>query len=197
MSRQLRILVADDEARMQEYYRTILTAAGHEVTGVAKTGRELVDQCRQTTPDLVISDVKMPDMDGIEAAAEIYRTAAIPVILVSAHHDQDLIDRALDDHVMAYLIKPIKQEHLQPAIAIALRRFQEFQAMRKETADLRQALTDRKTIEQAKRILIDTVGLDEPAAFRRLQKLASEKNRKLIEIAQMILTANEAMRPRR
>ncbi len=197
MNRQLRILVADDEARMQAYYRTILTAAGHEVAGVARTGRELVDQCRQLTPDLVISDIKMPDMDGIEAAGEIYRTAAVPVILVSAHHEQELIDRALADHVMAYLVKPIKQAHLQPAIAIALRRFQEFAALRKETADLRQALTDRKTIEQAKRILMETVHLDEPAAFRRLQKLASEKNRKLIEIAQMILTANEAMRPGR
>ena len=191
----MRILVADDEARMQGYYRTMLEAAGHVVEGVAATGRELVEQCAKLHPDLVISDIKMPDMDGIEAAGQIYRTAAIPVILVSAHHEQDLIDRALADHVMAYLVKPIKQAHLQPAIAIALRRFAEFEHLRKETADLRQALTDRKIIEQAKRILMETVGLDEPAAFRRLQKLASEKNRKLIDIAQMVLTAHEAMRP--
>ncbi len=194
---RLRILVADDEARMQDYYRTILTAAGHEVVGVAGTGRDLVAQCDKLTPDLVISDIKMPDMDGIEAAGEIYRKAAIPVILVSAHHEQDLIDRALADHVMAFLIKPIKQGDLPPAIAIALRRFAEFEAMRKETADLRQALADRKIIEQAKRILMETAHLDEPAAFRRLQKLASEKNRKLLDIAQMVLTAHEAMRPPR
>ena len=196
MTRLLRILVADDDARMQEYYRTMLAAAGHEVAGVARTGGELVEQCRQLSPDLVISDVKMPGMDGIAAAAEIYRTSAIPVILVSAHHDQELIDRALADHVMAYLIKPVKQAHLEPAIAIALRRFGEFEALRKETASLRQALNDRKVIEQAKRVLMETAGMDEPAAFRRLQRLASEKNRKLIEIAQMVLTANEAMRPR-
>jgi two-component system, response regulator PdtaR len=192
----MRILVADDESRMQSYYRTVLTAAGHEVVGVARTGRELVEQCGKLTPDLVISDIKMPDMDGIEAAGEIYRTAAVPVILVSAHHEQELIDRALADHVMAYLIKPIKAAHLEPAIAIALRRFAEFQALRKETANLRQALDDRKVIEQAKRILMESARLDEPAAFRRLQKLASEKNRKLIDIAQMVLTAHEAMRPR-
>jgi len=191
----MRILVADDEARMQTYYRTVLVAAGHEVVGVAGTGRELVEQCGRLAPDLVISDIKMPDMDGIEAAGEIYRNSAVPVILVSAHHEQELIDRALADHVMAYLIKPIKQQHLQPAIAIALRRFAEFEAMRKETADLRQALDDRKIIERAKRVLMDTARLDEPAAFRRLQKLASEKNRKLIDIAQMVLTAHEAMRP--
>jgi response regulator NasT len=101
----------------------------------------------------------------------------------------------LADHVMAYLIKPIKAAHLQPAIAIALRRFAEFQALRKETADLRQALDDRKVIEQAKRVLMESARLDEPAAFRRLQKLASEKNRKLIDIAHMVLTASEAMRP--
>jgi two-component system, response regulator PdtaR len=196
MAQLLRILVADDEARMQAYYRTMLTAAGHEVAGVARTGRELVEQCGKLSPDLVISDVKMPDMDGIEAAAEIYRTAAIPVILVSAHHDQELIDRALADHVMVYLVKPVKQAHLEPAIAIALRRFQEFEALRKETASLRQALNDRKVIEQAKRALMETTGLDEPAAFRRLQRLASEKNRKLLEIAQIVLTAHEAMRPR-
>jgi two-component system, response regulator PdtaR len=193
---RLRILVADDEARMQVYYRTILTAAGHEVVGAAGTGRELVEQCGKLAPDLVISDIKMPDMDGIEAAEQIYRTAAIPVILVSAHHEQDLIDRALANHVMAYLIKPIKQPDLLPAIAIALRRFAEFEALRKETADSRQALADRKIIEQAKRVLMETVRLDEPSAFRRLQKLASEKNRKLIDIAQMVLTAHEAMRPR-
>ena len=134
---RLRILVADDEARMQAYYRTVLDAAGHEVVGAACTGRDLVAQCGQLKPDLVISDIKMPDMDGIEAAEQIYRTSAIPVILVSAHHDQDLIDRALANHVMAYLIKPIKQADLEPAIAIALRRFEEFEAMRKETADLR------------------------------------------------------------
>jgi response regulator NasT len=194
---RLRILVADDEARMQTYYRTMLQAVGHEVVGVATTGRELVEQCAKLSPDLVISDIKMPDMDGIEAAGEIYRAKAVPVILVSAHHEQDLIDRALADHVMAYLIKPIKEAHLQPAIAIALRRFAEFEAMRKETADLRQALDDRKVIEQAKRILMETGRLDEPAAFRRLQKLASEKNHKLIDIAHMILTAHEAMRPPR
>lgn len=195
MTQKLRILVADDEPRMQSYFRKILPAIGHEVVGVAATGRELVEKCRQFTPDLVITDVKMPDMDGIDAAGEIYRELAVPVILVSAHHDGDLIARAEADHVMAYLVKPIKQAHLEPAIAIAMRRFGEFQALRKDTADLRQALADRKVIEQAKGILMSTARLDEQSAFRRLQKLASEKNRKLIDIAHMIITAKEALRP--
>ncbi len=195
MARALRIVVADDEPRMQSYFRKVLPALGHEVVGVASNGRDLVAQCGALNPDLVITDVKMPEMDGIDAAGEIYRTSAIPVILISAHHEMDLIERAEADHAMAYLVKPVKQAHLEPAIAIAMRRFGEFQALRKDTEDLRQALADRKIIEQAKGILMSSTNMDEQAAFRRLQKLASEKNRKLIDIAHMILTAKEALRP--
>ena len=197
VARALRIVVADDEPRMQSYFRKVLPALGHEVVGVAGNGRELLELCRQHSPDLVISDIKMPEIDGIQACGEIYRTACIPVILISAHHDGDLIERAEADHAMAYLVKPVKQVHLEPAIAIAMRRFSEFQALRKDTEDLRQALTDRKIIERAKGILMQEAHLDEQAAFKRLQKLASEKNRKLIDIAQMILTAKEAMQPDR
>ena len=134
----------------------------------------------------------MPEVDGIEAAIQIYRERPVPVILVSAHHDTAIVERAEADHVMAYLVKPIRQHDLAPTIAIAMHRFEQFQALRQETADLRQALTDRKAIERAKGILMKKTGLDEPEAFRRLQKLASEKNCKLVEIAVMLLTADEA-----
>jgi AmiR/NasT family two-component response regulator len=195
MSRALRIAVADDEPDMQDYFRTILPRLGHEVVAVAGTGRELVELCRATRPDLVITDIKMPDMDGIEAAAQLSRDGPVPVILVSAFHDAEFIQRAEADHVLAYLVKPIKQDDLKPAIAIAMRRFEQFQALRQEAADLRQALEDRKTIEKAKGILMKKAGLDEHDAFRRLQRLASDKNKKLVEIAQMILTAEEALSP--
>jgi two-component system, response regulator PdtaR len=192
MSRALRIAVADDEPDMQDYFRTILPLLGHEVVAVAGTGRELVESCRATPPDLVITDIKMPDMDGIEAACQIDRDGPIPVILVSAYHDAEFTHRAEADHVLAYLVKPIKQSDLVPAIAIAIRRFEQFQALSKEAADLKQALDDRKTIEKAKGILMRKTGLDEADAFRRLQKLASDKNQKLVAIARMILTAEEA-----
>lgn len=193
MNRALRIAVADDELDMQDYYRTILPQLGHEVVAVAGTGRDLADQCRTVRPDLVITDIKMPDMDGIEAAGRIYKDAAVPVILVSAFHDAEFIRRAEADHVLAYLVKPIKQADLEPAIAIALRRFEQFQALRKEADDLKQALEDRKTIEKAKGVLMKKAGLDEHDAFRRLQKLASDKNQKLVTIARMILVAEEAL----
>ncbi len=192
MSRSLKIAVADDEPDMRDYFQTILPRLGHEVVAVASSGRELVEICRNAHPQLVITDIKMPDMDGIDVAVQLFRDGPIPVILVSAFHDPDLVHRAEADHILAFLVKPIKQADLEPAIAIAMRRFEQFQAMRKETADLRQALEDRKVIEKAKGILMKKASLDEHDAFRRLQKLASDKNRKLIEIAQMILTADEA-----
>jgi AmiR/NasT family two-component response regulator len=195
MTRSLRIAVADDELDMRDYFQKILPIHGHQVVAVAQTGRELVELCASTHPDLVITDIKMPDKDGIDAAAQIYRKAAIPVILVSAYHDPEFIRRAEADHIMAYLVKPIKQADLEPAIGIAMRRFEQFQAFRKETSDLKQALEDRKVIEKAKGVLMKKAGLDEHDAFRRLQRLASDKNRKLIEIAQIILTAEEALEP--
>ena len=140
----------------------------------------------------MITDIKMPDMDGIDAATAIYRERPVPVILVSAFHEPDLIARAEDDHILGYLVKPIKQADLAPAIGLALRRFEQFEALRRETADLRQALDDRKVIERAKGVLMKRTGLDEQDAFRRLQKLASEESRKLVEIARMILVAERA-----
>ena len=162
------------------------------VVAVAETGRELIEKCREQHPDLVITDIKMPDMDGIDAASQIYRDGPIPVILVSAFHDADLIRRAEGDHILCYLVKPIKQADLEPAIGIVMRRFEQFQALRRETVDLKQALEDRKLIERAKGLLMKKAELDEADAFRRLQKLASDQNRKLVEIARMLLTAEEA-----
>ncbi len=192
MNASLRIAVADDELEMQEYYQTILPVLGHVVVAVAGTGAELVEKCRAQHPDLVITDIKMPDMDGIEAAAQIYREAPIPVILVSAYHDADFIQRAEANHILSYLVKPIKQADLAPAIAIVVRRFRQFETLRRETTDLKHALEDRKLIERAKGLLMKKASLDEAEAFLRLQTLASNQNRKLVEIARMLLTAEEA-----
>ena len=180
---------------MRDYFQQILPLFGHKVVGAARTGRELVELCAAAQPDLAITDIEMPDMDGIDAAAEIYRQRPIPVILVSAFHEPEFIRRAEADHILAYLVKPIKQADLEPAIRSRMRRFEQFQALRKETTDLKKALEDRKVIEKAKGVLMKKTGLDEHDAFRRLQKLASDKNRKLVDIAQIILTAEEALEP--
>jgi len=154
MNQSLRIAVADDEPDMRDYFKKILPRLGHQVVAVAEDGRQLIQQCHKQDPDLVITDIKMPDMDGIDAAQQIYQHKPVPVILVSAYHDGELIQRAESDHILGYLVKPIKQTDLEPAIALAMRRFEQFEALRQEAADLRQALEDRKTIERAKGILM-------------------------------------------
>lgn len=193
MSDSLRITIADDEPRIRDFLWRCLENLGHQVVSAARTGPELVEQCRQHQPDLVISDVKMPELDGIDAAEEIYRFTPVPVILISAFHDDELIERAAKRHVLAYLVKPIKQSDLGPAIAVAMRRYREFNQLRKESDDLKQAMEDRKTIEKAKGVVMRRTGLSEADAFRRLQKLASSKSQKLVEVARMILTAEEAV----
>ncbi len=192
MTDPLHIVVADDEPRMRDYLWTSLERLGHQVVAAARTGRELIELCSSQRPDLVITDIKMPDMDGLEAVREICRDEPIPVILVSAFHDSEYIERAMQDHVLAYLVKPIKHEALKPAIAVAMERFRQIQDLRKEAEDWKHALEDRKVIERAKGILMKRAELDEPDAFRRLQKLASAKSVKLIEIARSIVTAEEA-----
>lgn len=189
----LKILVADDEQDMREWFQKILPLLGHQVLDAVSNGRQLVAAARDSRPDLIITDIKMPDMDGIEAAEQLYRDYPVPVILVSAYHESELIARAESDHVMAYLVKPIKQADLEPAIVLAMRRFDQFQQLQREANDLKQALTDRKVIERAKGIIMKRAQLDEQEAFRRLQKLASEKNKKLIDLATMIVTAEEAL----
>jgi response regulator NasT len=192
MSGKLRIAVADDEPDMRDYLERILPRLGHQVVAIAEDGEQLVEQCQLQRPDLVITDIKMPGLDGIEAAKLIHREYPVPIILISGYHDPELIQRAECDQVMAYLVKPIKQTDLAPAIAIAMRRFEQLMVLRKETSDLRQALEDRKLIERAKGIIMRRASLGEQEAFERLQKLSSIRNQKLVETARGILLAEEA-----
>lgn len=190
MTTALRIAVADDEPFLRTYFQAVLPDMGHVVVGAAATGKELVELCRRETPDLVISDIRMPDMDGIDAAEEISRERATPIILVSAFHDPETIERAEQRHILAYLIKPVERAQLETAIAIVRRRFGEFESLRQETKDLKQALEDRKTIEKAKGMMMKKTRLSEPEAFRTMQKIARDQNLKLIEVARKILEAD-------
>lgn len=195
MNPRLRIAVADDEALIRRYYEEVLSDLGHDVVAVAKTGRELVQQCRnsQTPPELVITDIRMPETDGIEAASTIARSALIPIILVSAYHDEDLISRAAESQVMAYLIKPVGRADLETAIRIANSRFHHIRSLEEESERLTRALAERKVIEQAKGLLMKSTGLSEEEAFRRMQKLACDRNEKLVDIARRIQSAGPAL----
>lgn len=195
MTQSLRISIADDEADMRDFLERMLPRCGHQVVSVAENGRQLVEHCHQLAPDLVITDIKMPELDGIEASTQICQERVVPVILVSAYHDATLVERAGADHVIAYLVKPIIFADLQPTITIAMRRFGELQTLRQECTDLKQALSDRKIIEQAKGILMRIACVDEKEGFRRLQELASKSNKKLIEAAQQIVGLEKAISP--
>lgn len=191
----LKIAVADDEPRMREYYREILTRLGHQVACAAGSGRELLRGCREAHPDLVITDIKMPELDGIEVAVELGQDDPVPIILVSAYHDDQLLERTRGGNIFGFLVKPIKQDDLKTAIAIALQRFDEVQALRAETGELRRAIEDRKLVERAKGVLMKKAGLDEEEAFRRLRRIARDNNQKLVEVASMILRAEAAFEP--
>ncbi|TVQ03177.1 MAG: response regulator [Planctomycetaceae bacterium] len=194
MTQSLKISIADDEPRMREFFRKSLERLGHEVVSAAGSGRELRQHCELHQPDLVITDIAMPDGDGLEIVAELTRQRPLPVILVSAHHSPEFIERARQNNVLAYLIKPITDTDLVPAIAIAMARFEQFQTLEQEATNLKQALEDRKVIERAKGILMTRSGLEEPDAFRRLQKIATGKSMRLVEVAQAIVTAEDALR---
>ncbi len=178
---------------MRKYLQTILPRLGHEVVAVAETGRELIDQCRTMRPDLVITDVNMPEMDGLEAAAAIYQASPLPIIVISGHHGPEVIERTVEAHVMAYLVKPIKQSDLEPVIALAVRRFEQFQTLQDEALMLRDNLLERQTIERALRILMKWAEKSEEEALCRLHQMASHKNQSLVEIAQLIVTADETL----
>ncbi|HEX3657272.1 MAG TPA: response regulator [Pirellulales bacterium] len=195
MDRALRVIVADDDQQAREFYQQILPDMGHKVIFAASSGSELVRQCEQLKPDLVISDIKMPDLDGLDASEQIYASTPVPIILVSGYHDAELIERAQENHILAYLVKPVTLADMEVAISLAMKRFQEFEELRLDTSNLRQALQDRKIIERAKNILMKLGELHEHDAFRRLQKLASRQNKKLVQVAEMIVTAEMAFGP--
>ena len=186
----LRILIADDESLRLMSLREQLEKLGHRVVAEASDGRSATDLSRELKPDLAILDIKMPELDGISAAEIMMRERPLPIILLTAYSEKDLAERAASAHVSAYLMKPVSESDLLPAIALATSRFAEFQSLHKEVDDLREALETRKVVERAKGILMRRLDLTEEEAFRRLQRRSQNENKKLGEIAEAIITAD-------
>ncbi|MBO0697813.1 MAG: response regulator [Zavarzinella sp.] len=187
----LRVAIADDDQDVRDFLHRFIPLLGHAVSSVATTGRELVDQCRHSPPDLVIADVKMPDMTGLDAVEAIARFAQVPTILVTGHAVPAWLEKAKDLGVMAYLVKPVTEHDLAPAITLARRHFEEVQALRRESAELKQALEERKVIERAKGAVTRRCGVNESDAYRRMRRMASNANRKMADVAREILAAEE------
>lgn len=187
----LRIVVADDEAVIRLGLREMLKDQGYQVVGEAADGARGLDLVRKLRPDLVFLDIKMPGIDGLQAARTLLAEQAVPVIILTAYADREFVEQAKEAGVLAYLIKPIRESDLRPAIEVAMARFQEIQTLQKEIGNLEDALQTRKLIERAKGILMRRDGLDEAAAFGRIQRQARGSRRTMKEIAQEIVATEK------
>lgn len=193
MTEKLRVLIAEDEALVAMGLEALLMSLGHDVVGKAKNGAECVEMADRTRPDLIITDIKMPGMDGITAASAILTEQRVPVIVLTAFSDEDLIKSANEIGVAAYLTKPVTEANLKPAITLAVSRFQELQLLRDELGSLKDALESRKLVERAKGIIMDKHKLSEADAFRFLQKQSSKRNIKMAELARLIIEASDIL----
>jgi response regulator NasT len=190
--KRTRVLIADDESIIRMDLQEMLTSIGYLVVGEAGDGQSTVNMARELRPDIVIMDIKMPGLDGIAAAKMLTEEKIAPVLLLTAFSQQDLIERAREAGVVGYIVKPFRESDLTPAIEIALTRFAEFQSLSKEVADLKEALETRKLVDRAKGLLMDTKGLTEAEAFRRIQKMSMDTRKPMKDVAQAIILAHEA-----
>lgn len=186
-----KILIAHSKQDTRDVLEEAVRELGHEVVDVLASGKQIIDACLNRRPDLIITGVKMPDMDGIDALIRVAKENPLPGIIVTPDADLDLVERAVEDHVMAYLVEPVTKDDLKPAIHLVVLRYQQFQQLHEQIENLTDALDARKVIEKAKGILMKRTELDESEAFQRLQKLASSERKKLVDVAQAILTSDK------
>ncbi len=189
MADALRVLIADDEALHNLALTSQLETLGHTVVATATNGKEAVQLARETKPDLAFLDIRMPVMTGPEAAHEISAERPIPIIILSAYSDSRTVEEATRAPVFHYLVKPVDPDDLAPAIAVARARFDEWLDARRQRDMLELKLEERKIIERAKGLLMDTRGLSEREAYRFLQKTSQDKNTPMVELARKILLA--------
>ena len=184
---QRRVLVAEDEALIRLDLVEMLREEGYEVVGEAGDGEEAINLAIDLKPDLVILDVKMPKLDGIEAASRITSDRIAPVVILTAFSQRDLVERAREAGTMAYLVKPFAKRDLVPAIELAVSRFAELQALESEVAGLNERLETRKVIDRAKGLLMTAQGLTEPDAFRWIQRTAMDRRTTMKAVAEAVV----------
>lgn len=188
----VRILIAEDETIIRLDLRALLERAGFEICAEAKDGEEAVALARSERPDLALLDVKMPRLDGIEAARRMLEERPLPIVMVTAYGEQELVARAVEAGVFGYLVKPFRETDLLPAIATARARHEELAAVRAEVSSLSDALAARKVIERAKGLLAEREGLTEAEAFARLRKASQISGKQLRVVAEaLVATLNQ------
>jgi two-component system, response regulator PdtaR len=194
MADALKILIADDEPVIRMGLKAMLEEHGYKVVGEASDGEEAVTLAQKTAPDLIFMDIKMPGLDGISAAATIMSRTPKPIILLTAWSERDLVQRAQEAGVLAYLVKPVREAELVPAIEIAMARFAELRTLQQEVGNLKDTLETRKLVERAKGILMTREGVDEQEAFQRIQRQSRNTRTPMREIARAILVSDELRR---
>jgi len=187
----MRVLIAEDEALIRMDLREMLVEEGHEVVAEARDGAEAIERARELAPDVVFLDVKMPRVDGLEAARIIGEEKLAPVVMVTAFSQQSYVEEATAAGAMAYVVKPFTRAVTVPAMTVAVSRFAEARALESEVDDLAERLEMRKALDRAKGVLMQK-GMSEPEAFRRLQKLAMDRRMTLKQVAEAIVLASDA-----
>jgi two-component system, response regulator PdtaR len=186
----LRIVIADDEPIIRLDMKRMLESVGYAVVGEAGDGVTALELARELKPDVVVLDVKMPNMDGLEVAQVLEQEQIAPALIVTAYSDSELINRAKEAGVFAYIVKPFKESDLQPAVEIAVSRYQENIELSKEVADLTDRIETRKLVDRAKGILMDMYNLKEHEAYRRIQTQSMNTRKTMREIAEAIILAH-------
>lgn len=189
----IRILVAEDNDLVALTLEEQLKGLGYDVIGIARTGVEATELAARLSPDLIIMDIRMPEMEGTEAAARINNARPTPILMLTAYTDRDTIRKAEAAGALGYLVKPVNEADLAPAINIGLARFREIQTLRGQVMELEESLEARKLIERAKGILMQRLGLSERDAYERLRQRARDKRAKMKDIAQAIIEAEELL----
>jgi response regulator NasT len=187
----LRLVVVEDDAAVRQFLKETLEQMGHQVVGEAASGTDMVRTVLDQEPDVVIFDIHLPRLNGLDALRQIYQERVVAAVAITADRDADLVRRALEEHVLAYLVKPIEAHQLGPALQIARARFAELRSLSDENASLKQSLQNRKLIERAKGVLMKRHRWTEAEAFRRLQRGAMNRRTSMAELAQEVLNGVE------
>lgn len=186
-----KVLIAEDNSKTRLFLKTQLELLGFEVVGAVNNGQAVVDLIDELKPDLVIMDIKMPELDGIDAAKAISAKGPMPIILITGLSSDEMATKAVEAGVFAYLVKPVTKKQLEPAIKLAMARYQEFNALKVEVDDLKDAIETRKLVERAKGILMKRCNISEDDAFKLLQTHSQKENKKMREIADTIISASK------
>jgi two-component system, response regulator PdtaR len=192
--KKLRVVIADDDGLTLMVLRKVLNTLGHEVVGEAGDGEQAVTLAKNLNPDLVILDIRMPKMEGLEAARLIRAHRLTPIIILSAHSESGLGSEASGAGADAYLVKPFTAAQLKPTVELALANFEKSRQLEERLQQTSEALETRKVVERAKGILMRQTGLDEEAAYLKLQRTARNENRKLLDVARALILAEQVRR---